>query len=327
MSHLTTETLARLVDEHPAPLEAAHLAECDACRAELGALREQVHAMGELGEIEPPAHAWDDLHERLADEGLVRTNRQRALPAYMRIAAALVLFFAGTAAGFTWRGATLPQQVAVAPSEQAGSDVAAQQDRVTSDASASVAPDATAQPDDPASRPGLAAGSSVDTPADAPRTDVVEDGSPAPQLASSAAAQSTAPARDAQAADTGARNTDGIDAPRGEPRITGRIPADPRYALVPFDARNAQEAAMALRDAESLYLDALAQFAQVAGGRNGDEDPVARLVALESIVLSTREALDRAPADPIINGYHMTAVAQRDATLRQLAAQSRDPWF
>lgn len=326
MSHLTTETLARLVDEHPAPLEAAHLAECDTCRAELDALREQVHAMGELGEIEPPAHAWDELHERLADEGLVRTNGQRAIPAYMRVAAALVLFFAGTAAGFTWRGATLPQQVAVAPSDQAR-PVAAQQDRVTSDASASVAPDATAQPEDHASQPGLAAGSSVDTPADAPRMDVVEDASPAPRLASDAAAQSPAPARDAPTADTGARNTDGIDAPRGEPRITGRIPADPRYALVPFDARNAQEAAMALRDAESLYLDALAQFAQVAGGRNGDEDPVARLVALESIVLSTREALDRAPADPIINGYHMTAVAQRDATLRQLAAQSRDPWF
>lgn len=82
-----------------------------------------------------------------------------------------------------------------------------------------------------------------------------------------------------------------------------------------------------LRDAESMYLDALAQYAQLSGELREIDDPVARLVVLESIVLTTREALDRAPADPIINGYHMTAVAQRDATLRQLAARSREPQY
>ena len=220
MSHLNTETLARLVDEHPAPLEAAHLAECDACRAELGALREQVHAMSELGEIEPPAHAWDELHGRLADEGLVRTSRQRTVPAYMRIAAALVLFFAGTAAGFTWRGATLPQQVAVAPSDQAGVTAAVQQDRATSDATAADAPDATGQQDDHASRAGLAKEGVVNATADAPRPNAVQDVSSAPQLASSAAAPSPAPARDALTADTGAL-ADDIAAPRGEPPRTG----------------------------------------------------------------------------------------------------------
>jgi hypothetical protein len=45
---------------------------------------------------------------------------------------------------------------------------------------------------------------------------------------------------------------------------------------------------------------------------------VSRLAALEGIVLTTRAALDDAPADPVINGYHLTALEQRDAILRQI---------
>jgi hypothetical protein len=48
------------------------------------------------------------------------------------------------------------------------------------------------------------------------------------------------------------------------------------------------------------------------------------MAALESIVLTTRAALNRAPADPVINGYHLTAVAEREAMLRRLAAATAD---
>jgi hypothetical protein len=89
---------------------------------------------------------------------------------------------------------------------------------------------------------------------------------------------------------------------------------------------SAEEALAALREAESGYLDALTRYAELAGGAPGG-DPMARLAALEGIVLTTRAALGQAPADPVINGYHMTALAHRDATLRQLAASSVQSWF
>jgi hypothetical protein len=63
------------------------------------------------------------------------------------------------------------------------------------------------------------------------------------------------------------------------------------------------------------------------GGGSDYGDPYARLAALEAITSITRAALGQAPADPVLNGYHVTATAQRDATLRQIAAQTTDSWF
>jgi hypothetical protein len=56
-------------------------------------------------------------------------------------------------------------------------------------------------------------------------------------------------------------------------------------------------------------------------------DPAARLAVLDHIVMTTAEALHAAPTDPIITGYHLSALAQRDAVLRRLAADSRQPIF
>jgi hypothetical protein len=90
-------------------------------------------------------------------------------------------------------------------------------------------------------------------------------------------------------------------------------------------ARTAEEAAARLRTAETDYLAALSRYTELAG-RASEGDPLARLAALESIVATTRAALGRAPADPVINGYHLTAVAQRDALLRQASA-SGQTWY
>jgi len=54
MEHLTTEALARLVDEPPSPGESDHLAECQACLSVLEGLRAQTHALASLPEIRPP---------------------------------------------------------------------------------------------------------------------------------------------------------------------------------------------------------------------------------------------------------------------------------
>jgi hypothetical protein len=115
-------------------------------------------------------------------------------------------------------------------------------------------------------------------------------------------------------------------------RATGG-PADARLAATGEPATlsvpavsDSDEAARLLRDAEDAYLAALSQYQDLRGLQRGD-DPAARLAALEGIVLTTRAALEAAPADPVINGYYLTAVGQRDAVLRQIAGTSSDPWF
>lgn len=329
MSHLNAETLARLVDDQPSALEAAHLAGCAACSGELDAMRADMQALGELGMIEPPAHAWDALHERLIDEGLVRSTHWR-MPAYMRIAAALALFMAGTGAGFAWRGATMPAQVAVV-TDQAGREGPPGRNEQTetgdtqgTDAVTDAADATTRLASTDAARSPAVTG---DTPSPAAGTRDAPAAAREPRSADDARdTRMAAAVQDGPETQRGATR-DADPAPRGEPRITGPLPSDPRFALQPYSARNAQEAATMLRDAEGWYLDALAQYAQLSSELSDIDDPVARLVALETIVLTTREALDRAPADPIINGYHMTALAQRDATLRQLAARARNPVF
>ena len=284
MSHLNGETLARLVDEPPTALEQVHLTDCALCREELAAMQREVSALGTLGEVAPPAGAWNALEERLGAEGLVRRNVGRRYAPLLRLAAALALFLTGTLAGFAWRGSTIPSPDA------------------TEAAPIALATDPTAAAPDTES----AAASSNDAAAAEPAAQVaIAEDTPAPRIEAAPQAQPD----------------------EMPPRILG--PAEPNARFASFDdamPRTAQEAAVLLRDAESAYLDALNRYALLAGS-DAEIDPVARLAALEGIVLTTREALGRAPADPIINGYHMTALAQREATLRQIATSTRNPWF
>ncbi len=90
---------------------------------------------------------------------------------------------------------------------------------------------------------------------------------------------------------------------------------------------SAEAAAASLARAEAAYLEALSRYARIRFDNDGS-DPLSRLVALEGIVLTTRSALREAPADPVINGYHLTALGQRDELLRQIeAAGVGDEWF
>ena len=100
--------------------------------------------------------------------------------------------------------------------------------------------------------------------------------------------------------------------------------ADPAGAPV---SATVDDAAATLAVAEEEYLRALSNYADASGEGNGF-DPVSRLAALEGIVLTTRAALREAPADPVINNYHLTAVGQRDALLRRIERLSTpDEWF
>jgi len=104
MEHLTLETLARLVGEAPDRDERRHLTECEHCRSELEALTEQTRALGRLPEIRPPLGDWTILEARLASEGLARPDRRfmgmARTPAWMKVAASVLLFLGGTGLGF-----------------------------------------------------------------------------------------------------------------------------------------------------------------------------------------------------------------------------------
>jgi hypothetical protein len=85
------------------------------------------------------------------------------------------------------------------------------------------------------------------------------------------------------------------------------------------------EALELLRAAEDAYLAALMRYSELT--EDAAMDPLTRLAALESIVLASRAALQQAPADPVINGYYLTALGERERMMRQLVVDSSDPWF
>ncbi|HEX6609389.1 MAG TPA: hypothetical protein VF051_01310 [Hyphomicrobiaceae bacterium] len=248
MSHLTLETLARLVDDAPDPTENGHLDICAQCRAELEALRADVAALQMLPDPEPGEAQWLRLEDRLQREGLMMRRSWRWQPQMLRMAAAIVIFILGGVSA----ALVLRQQ----PDKYLTNNV------------------------QPATSPVAAPGLATD-----PVTTLVAE---------------TAAAPIAQ-------------------------PPAKLAAAQPAPARTAEEAAARLRAAETDYLAALTRYGELAGGADAG-DPLARLAALESIVATTRAALGRAPADPVINGYHLTAVAQRDAVLRQLDA-SGQTWY
>jgi hypothetical protein len=123
---------------------------------------------------------------------------------------------------------------------------------------------------------------------------------------------------------TGADVAPPASQPVSRPAGSTRLASAPAGA--PALPRTLDDAAAVLRQAEEIYLAALTRYAELAAGAEAG-DPVSRLAALQSIVMTTQAALAQAPADPVINGYHLTALAQRDATLRQVASATNDRWY
>lgn len=110
MEHLSPEHLARLVDEQSTTEERRHLADCEVCSTELDVLREQTKALAALPEIMPPKGDWQALEAQLRSEGLVRdpglfrTLGLARTPAWMKTAAAILLFLSGTGTGVAIAG-------------------------------------------------------------------------------------------------------------------------------------------------------------------------------------------------------------------------------
>lgn len=88
----------------------------------------------------------------------------------------------------------------------------------------------------------------------------------------------------------------------------------------------ATAAAAELARTQREYLGALERYAELAAPGSGADDAT-RLRALNGLVATTQAALDLAPADPVINEYHLGAVEMRDALLRRIARQNESTWF
>lgn len=135
MEHLTTETLARLVDDAPVGDELEHLEACPRCAGELQALIDQTRALASLPELMPPRGDWSLLEARLRSEGLLRDQGLFArlsltrTPTWMRVAASFLLFAVGAVSGAGWANRGAP---AVGPAVAMGeaSDVASAAARV-----------------------------------------------------------------------------------------------------------------------------------------------------------------------------------------------------
>jgi hypothetical protein len=96
-----------------------------------------------------------------------------------------------------------------------------------------------------------------------------------------------------------------------------------RVANVPdtIEFSSVEEARATQLRSETLYQQAAAFLAEhdTTAASDGNPEVVkSRLAALDQMISTTRAAMREAPHDPVINGYYLTTVNQREATLRQL---------
>lgn len=107
---------------------------------------------------------------------------------------------------------------------------------------------------------------------------------------------------------------------------TPRVVAPPRTTPRRATAAEADRAARELIQAQATYMAALQRLAAIADPRSGNA-PETRMAALDRLVQLTAEALNRVPGDPVINGYHLAAVAERDALRREMEKDASTEWF
>ena len=111
--------------------------------------------------------------------------------------------------------------------------------------------------------------------------------------------------------------------PVGESRVAASVIAPTQRATAASDSvfRSVDEARAAQHRSEQLYQQAVAYLARFDSSAVDDGSPVAyksRLAALDRVISATSEAMREAPHDPVINGYYLTTLGQREATIRQL---------
>jgi hypothetical protein len=109
-----------------------------------------------------------------------------------------------------------------------------------------------------------------------------------------------------------------IDGIPSEPLPTVAVIGGPEAMLAEFST--VDEARVALQRYEVAYQHAARYLADHDSTTRVDDSDAyrARLAALDRAGRAMRDALREAPYDPVINGYYLTTLGQREATLRQL---------
>ncbi len=96
---------------------------------------------------------------------------------------------------------------------------------------------------------------------------------------------------------------------------------EPRVASDSASFASVDDARAAQLRYEQGYQQAAAYLAQydTAAFQGGSQVAYrSRLAALDRIAATTSQAIREAPHDPVLNGYYLTTLGQREATLRQL---------
>jgi hypothetical protein len=99
---------------------------------------------------------------------------------------------------------------------------------------------------------------------------------------------------------------------------TGRVSVEDNVLLPDF--KSVEEALFALRRYEVAYQHAATYLADHDSTTRMDDSEAyrTRLAALDRARRAMSDALREVPHDPVINGYYLTTLGQRQATLRQL---------
>lgn len=136
--HLETERLSRLLDEPGSdPRATAHLEACGECRGEFERLSRVRMALSALGELEPPPGHWERIEAKLRVRRTLppsggEPEAWRLPPPWTRragqLAAAIVLFAGGLAAGLYVTAARDGASVAAIPRDSPGAPGASEVD-------------------------------------------------------------------------------------------------------------------------------------------------------------------------------------------------------
>jgi hypothetical protein len=107
--------------------------------------------------------------------------------------------------------------------------------------------------------------------------------------------------------------------------LSGGSESPSRSAAKPTDSsatfKSVDEARQARARYELLYQSAALYLAEHDSAAYSPDSPAAmrlRLATLDGVAAQVREALNESPYDPVMNGYYLTTLGQREATLRQL---------
>ncbi len=119
----------------------------------------------------------------------------------------------------------------------------------------------------------------------------------------------------------GGRLTAGLSLPRVASSTPAPVRSEPADSTPHFQSLD--EARAAQTQSQMMYQNATAYLAQHDTTSRDFESAEAmrtRLAALDRTQQVLNQALTEAPYDPVINGYYLTTVGQREATLRMINA-------